>query len=230
MYGAGITFAGNEFGVSGLIAGDSVTSVTLTSAGAPAPANAGSYAITASAATGTGLANYTISYIDGTLIVAQATPVITWNNPADIVYGTALGGTQLDATADVGGTFVYGPVSGTVLNAGNGQSLGVSFTPTDSLNYTTANATVAINVNPASLTITADDQSRGYGGTNPVFTAGYNGFVNNDGSGVLNGTLSFSCLDTNEVVVDTKRRWEPIPLRSAARARPTTTSAMWPEP
>jgi hypothetical protein len=36
-----------------------------------------------------------------------------------------------------------------------------------------------------------------------VFTAGYNGFVNGDGSGVLNGALSFSCLDTNGVAVDT---------------------------
>ena len=30
-----------------------------------------------------------------------STPTITWANPADIVYGTALGATQLDATASV---------------------------------------------------------------------------------------------------------------------------------
>ena len=29
----------------------------------------------------------------------QATPTITWANPADITYGTALCGTQLDATS-----------------------------------------------------------------------------------------------------------------------------------
>lgn len=39
----------------------------------------------------------------------KATPVVTWANPASNVYGTALGGTQLNATANVAGTFVYAP-------------------------------------------------------------------------------------------------------------------------
>src|SRR5262249_720443 len=34
-----------------------------------------------------------------TLTVTQATPRVTWADPAAIVYGTALGATQLDATA-----------------------------------------------------------------------------------------------------------------------------------
>ena len=46
------------------------------------------------------------------------TPTITWTNPANIVYGTPLGPTQLDATASVAGTFVYAPAAGTVLTAG----------------------------------------------------------------------------------------------------------------
>ena len=66
-YGTTFTFAGTEFTVTGLVNGDTVTSVTLTSAGAPATATvAGSpYPITPSAAVGTGLANYTISYVNG---------------------------------------------------------------------------------------------------------------------------------------------------------------------
>ena len=48
-------------------------------------------------------ANYTISFADGTLTITKAVPVITWNNPADIVYGTALSGTQLNATANTAG-------------------------------------------------------------------------------------------------------------------------------
>ena len=55
-----------------------------------------------------------------TINVTKATPTITWANPADITYGTALGATQLNATADVPGTFVYTPAAGTVLNAGAG--------------------------------------------------------------------------------------------------------------
>ena len=38
--------------------------------------------------------------------------------------------------AVVAGTFVYTPASGTVLNAGAGQTLSVTFTPTDTANYT----------------------------------------------------------------------------------------------
>ena len=45
----------------------------------------------------------------------KATPTITWFDPADIVYGTALSGTQLDATAAVPGTFIYTPAAGNIL-------------------------------------------------------------------------------------------------------------------
>ena len=40
------------------------------------------------------------------------TPVVTWVNPAEITYGTALGASQLDATASVPGSFVYTPAPG----------------------------------------------------------------------------------------------------------------------
>ncbi len=70
-----------------------------------------------------------------TLTVTQATPTITWNDPDLIVYGTALGATQLDATASVPGTFTYTPGAGTVWPAGSGQTLSVSFKPTDNTDY-----------------------------------------------------------------------------------------------
>src|SRR5262249_58410794 len=89
-----------------------------------------------------------------TINVLKATPVITWATPADITYGTALGATQLNATANTLGTFVYTPISGTVLNAGSAQSLSVTFTPTDGANYTTATKTVTINVLKATPVIT----------------------------------------------------------------------------
>src|SRR5204862_1548237 len=68
-YVMAFTFAGTEFSVHAgdLVNGDTVSSVTLTSAGAAATATvAGSpYAIVASAAAGTGLGNYSITYHDG---------------------------------------------------------------------------------------------------------------------------------------------------------------------
>ena len=49
-------------------------------------------------------------------------PTITWNAPAAISYGTALSSTQLNATANVPGTFAYTPAAGTVLKAGKQHS------------------------------------------------------------------------------------------------------------
>jgi len=77
---------------------------------------------------------------------AKKDPIITWANPADISFGTLLSTTQLNATADVPGTFVYTPAIGTKLNAGTNQDLKVDFTPTDAVTYNVASKTVKINV------------------------------------------------------------------------------------
>jgi hypothetical protein len=99
-------------------------------------------------------ANYTTASKTVAINVTRATPVITWPTPADIGYGTPLGAAQLNATTSVAGTFVYSPASGTVLNAGAGQTLAVTFTPTDNTKYTTATANVRINVLKGTPTIT----------------------------------------------------------------------------
>ena len=52
-----------------------------------------------------------------TINVLKSTPEITWSKPDDIIYGTSLNSTQLDASASVDGTYTYTPASGTVLRA-----------------------------------------------------------------------------------------------------------------
>jgi hypothetical protein len=79
------------------------------------------------------------------LNVIKAPTFVTWFNPADIAYGTALGASQLNATASVPGSFVYAPPAGTILSAGNSQTLSVTFTPDDP-NYQTVVALVSLNV------------------------------------------------------------------------------------
>src|SRR5207248_2472690 len=113
----------------------------------PANTPAGTYAIQASYSGSGQFAAATDN--SKSLIIAKATPVITWANPADVTAGTALGPAQLNATANVPGTFTYTPPAGTVLPAGNGRTLSVSFTPTDSADYNTATKSVSINVKPA---------------------------------------------------------------------------------
>ena len=68
-YGQAVTFGGSEFTTEGLVNGDSVTSVALSSTGAAETASVTSspYAIIPSAAVGTGLDNYTITYVNGSL-------------------------------------------------------------------------------------------------------------------------------------------------------------------
>jgi Bacterial Ig-like domain (group 3)/Right handed beta helix region len=106
--------------------------------------------------------DYTTATGTATINVDQATPTINWTNPADITYGTSLSGTQLDATAswivggitvNVKGKFSYSQAAGTVLTAGAGQSLSVSFTPNDTTDFTTGRGTATINVDQATPTI-----------------------------------------------------------------------------
>jgi hypothetical protein len=95
---------------------------------------------------------------------AQTSPIITWATPAAINYGTALSTTQLNATANVPGTFAYTPANGAVLSVGT-QPLSVLFSPTDSTDYATGTATVQLLVNPVTPTVTLTPSS-------PVITAG----------------------------------------------------------
>jgi hypothetical protein len=98
--------------------------------------------------------NYNNASKNVSINVLKATPVITWSNPADIAYPTALGATQLNATASVAGVLTYTPSAAAVLNAGNGQTLSVSLAPTDTANYHNASQNVQLNVLKANQTIT----------------------------------------------------------------------------
>ncbi|MDX6654905.1 MAG: hypothetical protein QOH18_1762, partial [Solirubrobacterales bacterium] len=167
------TFTGT---VTGGVNGDSFTESFTTTAILSSPV--GAYPITPTTA-GANLANYTVVINTGTLTVTQATPVVTWNNPASITYGTALSATQLNATASVPGAFVYTPAAGVVLNAGT-QTLSVTFTPTDTTNYKSVTQTVQIIINQATLTVTAANASRIYNTPNPTFTGTVTGAANGD--------------------------------------------------
>ena len=115
-----------------------------------------------------------------TVTQAKTTPTITWATPAAIIYGTALSATQFNATSPVAGTFAYTPAAGAVLPAGT-QTLSVTFTPTDSADYTTATQTVSLTVNKAPLSVTANNQSMTYGGTVPTLTGTLSGVMAGDG-------------------------------------------------
>ena len=126
-----------------------------------------------------------------TYTVNKATPTITWDAPAAIDYGTALNATQLNATANVAGTFAYTPEAGTVLNAGT-HTLSVQFTPNDTTNYNSASKTVSLTVNKANATIDVDGFSGTYDGNAHGATGTATGVNSENLSNLLNLGASFT--------------------------------------
>lgn len=194
------------FAITGV--GNPVTSAPVTQGNASAVftiqggTHAGSYPI---AATYNGTVLFSAS-TDSTaaLKIDKATPTVTWSNPGDIQYGSALGLGQLNAAANLPGVFVYNPPAGTVLPAGPGQGLSVNFTPADTVDYNSATGAVSINVTPAPLTVAAKNANRQYGAANPSLNnAAYNGFVNGDAFSSLSGTLSCTTTATQTSSVGT---------------------------
>jgi hypothetical protein len=134
---------------------------------------------------------------------APGAPAVSWPAPAPITYGMALGPTQLDATANVPGTFAYNPPVGSVINAGS-QILSVNFIPTDATDYVPTNAQVTLTVRPAALSVITSGVMRAYGQANPALNSvTYSGFVNRDGTSALGGTLNCATTATQTSPVGT---------------------------
>jgi hypothetical protein len=177
---------------NGFVNGDSSLSLggtlsCLTTA--TSSSSVGSYPITCSGLTSS---NYTFTYVAGSYSVMPATPTITSATPPTLTYGDALPSDPTGGdTASVPGTFSYSPVAGSVLAAGT-HTVHVTFTPTDTTDYTSVHYDISVVVNPAALNVTAHDADRLYGAANPGFSATVTGYVNGDDAGDLVGTLSCS--------------------------------------
>ena len=151
VQGVSVSFTAPSSGASGTFANNTITTQATTNSSGVAAATIftantqadGPYNVTASA-TGLTPVNFSLTNL------AKTAPTIIWNTPASIRFGSALGSGQLNASANIAGTFVYNPPVGTVLLPGNGQTLAVTFTPTDMVDYSTATANVLINIGPAS--------------------------------------------------------------------------------
>jgi Bacterial Ig-like domain (group 3)/MBG domain (YGX type) len=173
---------------TGAVNGDTFTFTETTTATATSPV--GSYPIVP-VATGTNLGDYTVVYDNGTLTIGQATPVITWANPAIIIYGTALSSDQLNASSSVAGTLVYAPIAGSIPVAGT-DTLSVTFTPSDTIDYTTATKSVQLTVAQATPVLTwANPASITYGTALSSTQLNASAYPSN-GSGPLAGTFAYS--------------------------------------
>jgi uncharacterized repeat protein (TIGR02543 family) len=108
---------------------------------ASAPVNAGSYAVTGTVVSATyqGATN-------GTLVVAKATPSVSaWPTASSIIIGQAVSNATLNGgSASVPGSFAY--VSPTNIPPAGTYSASVTFTPTDSVNYSSVSGSAQITV------------------------------------------------------------------------------------
>jgi hypothetical protein len=199
IYGTAVTPAGTEFTVSGLIATDSVTTVTLNSTGYAATASvAGSpHAITPSAAVGTGLTNYNIVYAPGTMTVT-ARPVAVSADPKTKVYGADDPELTYQLTS---GTLVGSDDFSGALERVPGQNVGSYAIEQGSLtlgtNYNITFTGANLTITPATLAVVAQPKTKEYGSDDPALTYLTSGlqFTDTPG-GVLTGALTRAAGET----------------------------------
>lgn len=79
-------------------------------------------------------------------VVVPVAPVITWKVPNSVPLGSILSANQLNAVANTPGSFSYSPGVGTILSTVGTTTLATTFTPTDTVHFTTAKMTVALSV------------------------------------------------------------------------------------
>jgi hypothetical protein len=140
---------GTELGASQLNATASVPGTfTYAPAAGTVLSTAGATKVTASFTPADAL-DFTTATATVTFTVGKGTPVLTWNPPSTEPRGTILSAAQLDATANVPGSFSYAPGIGTELSTVGATTITATFTPTDAVSYTKATATWKVTVTPA---------------------------------------------------------------------------------
>ena len=162
------------FSISGLEAGDSVESVSLSSPGEAFGADVGIYTITISGADGVGLDNYEITFENGFLTVTPAPLTVSANDqtadpqPDGIDLGTTaftVDGLRPGDSVDVVQLASDGTAPGTYeilpSNATGAGLLGAGGDPNYAITYVSG----VLTINGFPLTITAGDQSKVYNDT-----------------------------------------------------------------
>jgi filamentous hemagglutinin family protein len=153
-----------------------------------AAATAGTHTITA---TGGTAANYAVTDVNGTLTVNKAPLTVTADDQ------TTTYGTNATLTDTVSGTLYYGDTASVVSGVGLATTTGsaatvgsyaITATGGTASNYTITDVNGTLTVNKAPLTVTADDQSKTYGGADPTLTYTPSGTLYyGDGYGVISG-------------------------------------------
>ena len=207
-YGTLKTFSGTAFTEIGLVRanGDAISGVTETSTGAAVSATVGSYNIVPSAAAGTGLSNYTISYMPGTLSVTPAPLTITANNDSK-TYGTlkTFSGTAFTQTGlvtangdTISGVTETSPGSPASATVGSYNIVPSAATGSGLSNYSIGyvNGTLTVNLSPSGASIYVLDATAG-----GALNLSGNASINIAGNVVVDSNTSSAILATGNARV-----------------------------
>ena len=178
----------NTYKVAGLLGSDAVSSVT----GSATRTNVGSSQDDLAGALGTGLSNYTISYVNGSLAVTPATLTITGDTTSSTYTSNAQTNTYTkkgllgtDSVTSVDGLAQITNVGTTADHLSNAEGNGLS-------NYTITYVNGSKSITPAALTITGDTTTTGYSGLVQTNTYGVSGLLGTDSvtsvAGLASGT------------------------------------------
>jgi len=152
-------------------------------------------------------ANYTISYVDGSVTISPAPLTLTASSGSMTYGGTppvitpSADGLQNGETVSVLGA---GLDCGTdaVSSSPVGNYASVCAGESDP-NYLITSVDGSVTVNPAPLTVTASSAPSTYGSTPPAITPSYNGFVNGDDTSSLTTPATCSTTATSSSPVGT---------------------------
>ncbi|MFI5160154.1 MAG: MBG domain-containing protein, partial [Sphingobacteriales bacterium] len=183
--------AADSYSVDPLPAGLSFDTATGIITGTPTTVTAiNTYTVTAiSAANGNGTTTITLT-------VNPAAPAISYNSLNTFTYGTAIA--PLNPTSSGGAVDSYSvspalptglsidPTTGIISGTPTAAIAAADYTVTATNVTSTATFPVNITVGKATLTVTANDQTKVYGAANPALTLAYSGFVNGDTQAAIN--------------------------------------------
>jgi filamentous hemagglutinin family protein len=181
-----------SYGSTGLVNGDALTGVLATSANTPS--NVGGYAITQGTLAAS--ANYALSYVGANLTVTAAALTVTAGAQSRI-YEAANPALTYVSTGLVNGDTLSGGLATTATVTSNVGAYAINQgNLVASSNYALSYVGANLSVTAATLTVTADAQSRFYGATNPALGYVSSGLLNGD---TLSGGLSTSATTTSNV-------------------------------
>jgi gliding motility-associated-like protein len=181
-----LTFTGNEYTYSGLVAGDALPTFIISSPGADMAAAPGQYVITIS---GGSVLNYTIVYVNGTLSVAKylltakaddKSKTYGSDNPQlTITYKGFVNGDTPDVLD------VQPSVSTNALKTSDPGTYGIILSGGSDDLYDFKFEDGNLEIQKARLTVTADNKMKVHGEPNPQLTMSYSGFLPGQDESVL---------------------------------------------